>query len=171
MYPALFTKHLKEWEKPILLTLFSTLQEQQQSRLRALSQDERQCRSYLTLARETVEMFHYLTQVRSLVSLRSHGFFNEYQFSFLLIMTKKNWIQWTLRNTTFFYTSPRLLYIAITLNHVRLFISVFMFILKLPVWPCFWPTMGLIICVKVNMSISDNTDNARNMIFTLPLQV
>jgi hypothetical protein len=38
-------------------------QEQQQTRLRNLSQDERQCRSYLTLARETVEMFHYLTQV------------------------------------------------------------------------------------------------------------
>jgi ubiquitin conjugation factor E4 B len=38
-------------------------QEQQQSRLRNLSQDERQCRSYLTLARETVDMFHYLTQV------------------------------------------------------------------------------------------------------------
>lgn len=35
--------------------------EQQQSRLRQLSQDERQCRSYLTLARETVDMFHYLT--------------------------------------------------------------------------------------------------------------
>ena len=34
---------------------------QQQSRLSQLSQDERQCRSYLTLARETVEMFHYLT--------------------------------------------------------------------------------------------------------------
>ena len=25
-------------------------------------QDERQCRSYLTLARETVDMFHYLTE-------------------------------------------------------------------------------------------------------------
>merc|ERR1719422_2442493 len=37
-------------------------QEQQQGRLRTLAQDERQCRSYLTLARETVEMFHYLTQ-------------------------------------------------------------------------------------------------------------
>ena len=35
--------------------------EQQQSRLSQLSTDERQCRSYLTLARETVEMFHYLT--------------------------------------------------------------------------------------------------------------
>ncbi|XP_050295346.1 ubiquitin conjugation factor E4 B isoform X2 [Anthonomus grandis grandis] len=35
--------------------------EQQQSRLRQLSADERQCRSYLTLARETVDMFHYLT--------------------------------------------------------------------------------------------------------------
>lgn len=37
-------------------------QELQQSRLRNLHQDERQCRSYLTLARETVDMFHYLTQ-------------------------------------------------------------------------------------------------------------
>jgi len=37
-------------------------QETQQTRLRTLSQDERQCRSYLTLARETVDMFHYLTQ-------------------------------------------------------------------------------------------------------------
>lgn len=35
--------------------------EQQQSRLRQLNADERQCRSYLTLARETVDMFHYLT--------------------------------------------------------------------------------------------------------------
>lgn len=35
--------------------------ENQQSRQRQLSQDERQCRSYLTLARETVDMFHYLT--------------------------------------------------------------------------------------------------------------
>ncbi|XP_055633868.1 ubiquitin conjugation factor E4 B [Toxorhynchites rutilus septentrionalis] len=32
-----------------------------QSRQRQLVQDERQCRSYLTLARETVDMFHYLT--------------------------------------------------------------------------------------------------------------
>ncbi|XP_075165456.1 ubiquitin conjugation factor E4 B-like [Haematobia irritans] len=35
--------------------------EQQQARLSQLATDERQCRSYLTLARETVEMFHYLT--------------------------------------------------------------------------------------------------------------
>lgn len=35
--------------------------EQQEARRRQLSQDERQCRSYLTLARETVDMFHYLT--------------------------------------------------------------------------------------------------------------
>jgi len=35
--------------------------EQQQVRSRQLSADERQCRSYLTLARETVDMFHYLT--------------------------------------------------------------------------------------------------------------
>lgn len=32
-----------------------------QSRQRQLSQDERQCRSYLTLGKETVDMFHYLT--------------------------------------------------------------------------------------------------------------
>ena len=36
-------------------------QETQQTRQRTLAQDERQCRSYLTLAKETVEMFHYLT--------------------------------------------------------------------------------------------------------------
>ncbi|XP_045476375.1 ubiquitin conjugation factor E4 B isoform X2 [Harmonia axyridis] len=35
--------------------------EQQQSRTRQLAADERQCRSYLTLGRETVDMFHYLT--------------------------------------------------------------------------------------------------------------
>lgn len=34
----------------------------QQSRSRQLSADERQCRSYLTLAQETVDMFHYLTK-------------------------------------------------------------------------------------------------------------
>lgn len=36
--------------------------ENQQARQRQLSQDERQCRSYLTLARETVDMIHYLTE-------------------------------------------------------------------------------------------------------------
>lgn len=35
--------------------------EQQQTRMRQLNADERQCRSYLTLAKETVDMFHYLT--------------------------------------------------------------------------------------------------------------
>lgn len=35
--------------------------EDQASRQRQLIQDERQCRSYLTLARETVDQFHYLT--------------------------------------------------------------------------------------------------------------
>ncbi|XP_030383559.1 ubiquitin conjugation factor E4 B [Scaptodrosophila lebanonensis] len=35
--------------------------EQQQTRLTQLGTDERQCRSYLTLARETVDLFHYLT--------------------------------------------------------------------------------------------------------------
>ncbi|ELT92164.1 hypothetical protein CAPTEDRAFT_182882 [Capitella teleta] len=36
--------------------------EQQQNKQRQLSQEERQCRSYLTLASETVDMFHYLTE-------------------------------------------------------------------------------------------------------------
>jgi len=35
--------------------------ERQAARQRTLAADERQCRSYLTLARETVDMFHYLT--------------------------------------------------------------------------------------------------------------
>ncbi|XP_017783423.1 PREDICTED: ubiquitin conjugation factor E4 B isoform X1 [Nicrophorus vespilloides] len=35
--------------------------EQQQTRMRQMNADERQCKSYLTLARETVDMFHYLT--------------------------------------------------------------------------------------------------------------
>ena len=43
----------EEWAKMPL--------EQQQSRQRQLQSDERQCRSYLTLAIETVDMFHYLT--------------------------------------------------------------------------------------------------------------
>ncbi|KAK2710160.1 hypothetical protein QYM36_013732 [Artemia franciscana] len=36
--------------------------EQRQSRQSQMGDDERMCRSYLTLARETVDMFHYLTQ-------------------------------------------------------------------------------------------------------------
>ena len=36
--------------------------EQRESRLRQLGTDERMCKSYLTLARETVDMLHYLTQ-------------------------------------------------------------------------------------------------------------
>ncbi|CAG9857038.1 unnamed protein product [Phyllotreta striolata] len=35
--------------------------DQQQTTMRQLNSDERQCRSYMTLARETVDMFHYLT--------------------------------------------------------------------------------------------------------------
>ncbi|GFO26247.1 ubiquitin conjugation factor e4 b [Plakobranchus ocellatus] len=35
--------------------------EQQQAKSRQLASDERQCRNYLTLATETVEMFHYLS--------------------------------------------------------------------------------------------------------------
>jgi hypothetical protein len=46
----------------VLELLFYVWQEQQQSRQRQLAMDERQCRSYLTLATETVDMFHYLTE-------------------------------------------------------------------------------------------------------------
>nr|CAD7587727.1 unnamed protein product [Timema genevievae] len=42
-------------------TWTQTPQDQQQIRQRQLTADERQCRSYLTLAKETVDMFHYLT--------------------------------------------------------------------------------------------------------------
>lgn len=45
--------HTEEWNK--------LEPEDQQNRQRQLGQDERQCRSYLTLAKETVDMFHYLT--------------------------------------------------------------------------------------------------------------
>ena len=38
------------------------LKEGQQQKESQLAQDERQCRSYLTLATETVDMFHYLTK-------------------------------------------------------------------------------------------------------------
>lgn len=37
--------------------------EQRNQKIRQLSQEERQCKSYLTLAGQTVEMFHYLTEV------------------------------------------------------------------------------------------------------------
>lgn len=39
-----------------------SFQEQKQAKQRQLAQEERQCRSYLTLGTETVDMFHYLTQ-------------------------------------------------------------------------------------------------------------
>ena len=45
-----------------LMCVYHGLQEQQQAKQRQLSQEERQCRSYLTLATETVDMFHYLTE-------------------------------------------------------------------------------------------------------------
>lgn len=38
-----------------------TSQELQESRLHQLEEDERQCRSYLTLTTETLSTFHYLT--------------------------------------------------------------------------------------------------------------
>ncbi|CAD5121237.1 DgyrCDS9770 [Dimorphilus gyrociliatus] len=37
--------------------------EQRNQKIRQLSQEERQCKSYLTLAGQTVDMFHYLTEV------------------------------------------------------------------------------------------------------------
>lgn len=37
--------------------------EQRNHKIRQLSQEERQCKSYLTLAGQTVDMFHYLTEV------------------------------------------------------------------------------------------------------------
>ncbi|XP_033104653.1 ubiquitin conjugation factor E4 B-like [Anneissia japonica] len=40
----------------------SQSEEEQQRRLKQLETDERQCRSYLTLANEMLEMFHYLTR-------------------------------------------------------------------------------------------------------------
>lgn len=44
-------------------TWASQTQEQQTTRLRQLQSDERQCKSYLTLANETVDMFFYLTKL------------------------------------------------------------------------------------------------------------
>lgn len=41
----------------------SQTHEQQTSRIRQLQSDERQCKSYLTLANETVDMFYYLTKL------------------------------------------------------------------------------------------------------------
>uniref|UniRef100_A0A2M4B9X5 Ubiquitin conjugation factor E4 B n=2 Tax=Anopheles marajoara TaxID=58244 RepID=A0A2M4B9X5_9DIPT len=60
-------EYLKRIHETQVLTLDETgwnalSQEAQQSRQRQLAQDERQCRSYLTLARETVDMFHYMTK-------------------------------------------------------------------------------------------------------------
>ena len=49
----------EEMERP---SWSSETRENQQSRVRQLATDERQCRSYLTLARETVHMMHYLTK-------------------------------------------------------------------------------------------------------------
>lgn len=47
-------QNMEEWERQP--------KDQQQSRQRQLAMDERQCRSYLTLATETVDMFQYLTE-------------------------------------------------------------------------------------------------------------
>lgn len=42
-------------------TYVCIFKEQQRNLQQQLSTDEKQCRSYLTLATETVDMFHYLT--------------------------------------------------------------------------------------------------------------
>ena len=44
---------------PVVVCFF--VQEMQESRLHQLAEDERQCRSYLTLTNETLSTFHYLT--------------------------------------------------------------------------------------------------------------
>lgn len=56
-------KRIHEMQELQDTEVWTTLtREDQQSRQRQLSMDERQCKSYLTLATETVEMFHYLTE-------------------------------------------------------------------------------------------------------------
>ena len=50
------------WSNGVSFVFAWSCREQQVQRQRTLSQDERQCRSYLTLASETVEMFNYLTK-------------------------------------------------------------------------------------------------------------
>lgn len=56
-------KRIHEMQELQDTEVWATLtREEQQSRQRQLSMDERQCKSYLTLATETVEMFHYLTE-------------------------------------------------------------------------------------------------------------
>ncbi|XP_050424962.1 ubiquitin conjugation factor E4 B [Adelges cooleyi] len=56
-------KRIHEVQEQMADTIvWSSLSEETQlTRTRQLSADERQCRSYLTLAQETVDMFHYLT--------------------------------------------------------------------------------------------------------------
>ena len=54
--------------------------ELKESRLRQLATDERMCKSYLTLARETVDMLHYLTQVSSFFPFFSFFFFFFFQY-------------------------------------------------------------------------------------------
>ena len=46
----------------LIVAVSIPFQELQQSRLHQLSEDERQCRSYLTLATEVMNFFHLLTQ-------------------------------------------------------------------------------------------------------------
>ena len=59
--------------------------EHQQSRQRQLATDERQCRSYLTLASETVDMLHYLTEAIQEPFLRPVSFLLYSKFFIKLI--------------------------------------------------------------------------------------
>lgn len=52
------------------LFAFCIMQEERQQRSRQLSTDERQCRSYLTLTNETLEMFIFLTELTKAPFLR-----------------------------------------------------------------------------------------------------
>jgi len=45
------------------------IQDQQGNQTRSLQHDERVCKSYLGMARETVEMFHFLTQVQNIFEM------------------------------------------------------------------------------------------------------
>ena len=57
----MYTPHTRPIKLPTIFDVCIALQELQESRLHQLAEDERQCRSYLTLTTETLSTFHYLT--------------------------------------------------------------------------------------------------------------
>lgn len=59
-----------EFLPDVQLFTFCIMQEERQQRSRQLSTDERQCRSYLTLTNETLEMFIFLTELTKAPFLR-----------------------------------------------------------------------------------------------------